>query len=56
MGTLGGNIANASPIGDLPPVLLALEARVHLRHCDVINEETDADNDSKKSFAVSDEL
>ena len=55
MGTLGGNIANASPIGDLPPVLLALEARVHLRHCDVINEETDADNDSKKSFAVSDE-
>ncbi|MEN2750835.1 FAD binding domain-containing protein [Psychrobacter sp. FBL11] len=33
MGTLGGNIANASPIGDLPPILLALDARVHLRHC-----------------------
>ena len=33
MGTIGGNIANASPIGDLPPILLALEARVHLRHC-----------------------
>lgn len=33
MGTLGGNIANASPIGDLPPILLALEARIHLRHC-----------------------
>lgn len=37
MGTLGGNIANASPIGDLPPVLLALEAQVHLRHCRFIN-------------------
>ncbi|MEQ6890395.1 xanthine dehydrogenase small subunit [Halomonas sp. CS7] len=28
--TLGGNIANASPIGDTPPVLLALDARVRL--------------------------
>ncbi len=55
MGTLGGNIANASPIGDLPPVLLALEARVHLRHCDVINKETATDKDSKKSFEISDE-
>ncbi|WP_336273840.1 xanthine dehydrogenase small subunit [Vreelandella indica] len=27
-GTLGGNIANASPIGDTPPVLLALGAQV----------------------------
>lgn len=26
--TLGGNVANASPIGDMPPVLLALEATV----------------------------
>ncbi|MFC3120053.1 xanthine dehydrogenase small subunit [Agaribacter flavus] len=26
--TLGGNIANASPIGDMPPVLLALNATV----------------------------
>ena len=25
-GTIGGNIANASPIGDLPPVLIALNA------------------------------
>ena len=33
MGTIGGNVANASPIGDLPPILLALEARIHLRHC-----------------------
>jgi xanthine dehydrogenase small subunit len=30
-GTLGGNVANASPIGDCPPVLLALDARLHLR-------------------------
>ncbi|MDQ7731402.1 xanthine dehydrogenase small subunit [Halomonas sp. SpR1] len=29
-GTLGGNIANASPIGDTPPVLLALGAQVEL--------------------------
>ncbi|WP_148254095.1 xanthine dehydrogenase small subunit [Aidingimonas lacisalsi] len=29
-GTLGGNIANASPIGDTPPVLLALDARLLL--------------------------
>ncbi|MCP1326995.1 FAD binding domain-containing protein, partial [Halomonas sp. 707D4] len=29
-GTLGGNIANASPIGDTPPVLLALDAWVEL--------------------------
>ncbi|WP_027966855.1 xanthine dehydrogenase small subunit [Halomonas halocynthiae] len=29
-GTLGGNIANASPIGDGPPVLLALGARLRL--------------------------
>lgn len=28
--TLGGNIANASPIGDMPPVLLALNASVVL--------------------------
>jgi xanthine dehydrogenase small subunit len=30
MGTLGGNIGTASPIGDMPPVLLALEARLKL--------------------------
>lgn len=30
-GTIGGNIANASPIGDLPPVLLALDAVLVLR-------------------------
>ncbi|MBV9567530.1 MAG: xanthine dehydrogenase small subunit, partial [Hyphomicrobiales bacterium] len=30
-GTLGGNIANGSPIGDLPPALIALGATVTLR-------------------------
>jgi xanthine dehydrogenase small subunit len=30
-GTVGGNIANGSPIGDLPPALIALDARVTLR-------------------------
>ena len=29
--TLGGNLGNASPIGDTPPILLALGARVVLR-------------------------
>jgi len=30
MGTIGGNVANASPIGDTPPVLLSLNAKVEL--------------------------
>jgi xanthine dehydrogenase small subunit len=33
--TIGGNIANGSPIGDNPPVLIALDATLHLRHRDV---------------------
>ncbi len=32
MGTIGGNIANGSPIGDTPPPLIALGATVTLRH------------------------
>jgi xanthine dehydrogenase small subunit len=31
-GTIGGNIANGSPIGDMPPMLIALDATLHLRH------------------------
>ncbi len=30
LGTIGGNVGNASPIGDMPPVLIALEASVRL--------------------------
>ncbi len=31
-GTIGGNIANGSPIGDTPPPLIALGAEIVLRH------------------------
>ena len=30
-GTIGGNIANGSPIGDMPPALIALGAELVLR-------------------------
>ncbi len=30
-GTIGGNIANGSPIGDMPPILIALSSTLHLR-------------------------
>ena len=30
-GTMGGNVANGSPIGDAPPVLMALDAQIVLR-------------------------
>ena len=32
--TLGGNVANGSPIGDSPPALIALGATLHLRRAD----------------------
>ena len=50
MGTIGGNIANASPIGDLPPILLALDASIHLRHCAVAHDE--ASNSDKQTRLV----
>ncbi|WP_201566659.1 xanthine dehydrogenase small subunit [Psychrobacter sp. JCM 18900] len=49
MGTIGGNIANASPIGDLPPILLALDASIHLRHCAPNHEESGNDLDNSDS-------
>ena len=38
MGTIGGNIANGSPIGETPPLLIALGARIVLRRGDVRRE------------------
>jgi xanthine dehydrogenase small subunit len=37
-GTIGGNIANGSPIGDMPPALIALGTTVRLRRGDVRRE------------------
>ena len=34
LGTIGGNIGNASPIGDMPPCLIALDATLVLRGAD----------------------
>ncbi|WP_076416716.1 xanthine dehydrogenase small subunit [Shewanella sp. UCD-KL12] len=34
-GTLGGNVGNASPIGDMPPALIALGAQMTLQRGDV---------------------
>ncbi|BAI75763.1 xanthine dehydrogenase (plasmid) [Azospirillum sp. B510] len=38
MGTIGGNIANGSPIGDTPPALIACGATLRLRHGDETRE------------------
>ena len=35
-GTIGGNVANGSPIGDSAPVLMALDARLVLRRGDAV--------------------
>lgn len=37
-GTMGGNIANGSPIGDAAPMLMALDARLELRAGDTTRE------------------
>jgi xanthine dehydrogenase small subunit len=35
-GTLGGNVANGSPIGDAAPVLMSLDAQIELRRGDAV--------------------
>jgi xanthine dehydrogenase small subunit len=35
-GTMGGNVANGSPIGDSPPVLMSLDAEIELRRGEVV--------------------
>ncbi|MEJ8811029.1 xanthine dehydrogenase small subunit [Variovorax ureilyticus] len=35
-GTIGGNVANGSPIGDSPPVLMALDAEIELRRANAV--------------------
>ncbi|MDA7415302.1 xanthine dehydrogenase small subunit [Xenophilus arseniciresistens] len=35
-GTMGGNVANGSPIGDSPPILMALDAQIELRRGDAV--------------------
>ena len=35
-GTMGGNVANGSPIGDAAPILMALDAAVELRRGDAV--------------------
>lgn len=37
-GTVGGNIANASPIGDMPPVLIALDAELVLQRGETVRQ------------------
>ena len=36
MGTMGGNVANGSPIGDAAPILMALDAELELRRGDAL--------------------
>ena len=52
MGTIGGNVANASPIGDLPPVLLALDAHIHIRHCAAVDDANNTNTNDVHSNQV----
>lgn len=56
--TLGGNLGTASPIGDLLPVLLALDATVHLRGAQGDRDVAIADFflDYRKTARAADEL
>lgn len=56
--TVGGNLGSASPIGDLLPVLLALDAVIHLRSLDGAREIAAADYflDYRKTARRADEL
>ena len=51
-GTIGGNIANASPIGDFPPVLIAVNATVTLGNG--VSSRTVSVEDFFKSYKVTD--
>jgi xanthine dehydrogenase small subunit len=54
-GTIGGNIANGSPIGDLPPALIALGARLVLgstRHCEERSDEAIQTSLSEKAGSL----
>jgi len=53
-GTIGGNIANGSPIGDMPPALIALGAALTLRRGG--ERRTIALEDYFKSYGVQDRL
>ena len=52
VGTLGGNIGNASPIGDMPPALIALSATMTLQQGE--NKRTIAVEDYFKDYKVTD--
>ena len=52
LGTVGGNIGNASPIGDMPPVLIALGATLELQKGDTCH--TIALEDYFKDYKVTD--
>jgi xanthine dehydrogenase small subunit len=59
LGTIGGNIGTASPIGDFLPILLALSARIRLRSLTGGARELDADGyfiDYRKTAIRPDEL